>query len=96
MLFVWMPLILLLGRPWQFDRRVLHDGFLNTYMFTFHGKRVTLLPLSPHEILQDTAERARLKAIEEATAKDTEASGGARRRDLTATAARRHPRIRIS
>ena len=61
---------LLLGRPWQFDRRVLHDGFLNTYMFTFHGKRVTLLPLSPSEILQDTAERARQKAIEEAAAKD--------------------------
>ena len=56
---------LLLGRPWQFDRRVLHDGFLNTYLFTFHGKRVTLYPLSPQEILQDTAERARLKALEE-------------------------------
>lgn len=61
---------LLLGRPWQFDRRVLHDGFLNTYMFTFHRKRVTLLPLSPSEILQDTAERARQRAIEEATTKD--------------------------
>ena len=47
---------LLLGHPWQFNRRVLHDGFLNTYMFTFHGKRVTLLPLSPTAILQDTVE----------------------------------------
>lgn len=24
---------LLLGRPWEYDRHVLHDGFLNTYNF---------------------------------------------------------------
>ena len=26
---------LLLGRPWQFDRRVQHDGFTNKYSFMF-------------------------------------------------------------
>ena len=64
---------LLLGRPWQFDRRVLHDGFLNTYMFNYHGRRVTLLPLSPKEILQDTAERTRQRALDEAAAANTRA-----------------------
>jgi len=24
---------LMLGRPWQYDRRTIHDGFLNTYLF---------------------------------------------------------------
>ncbi|XP_016667562.1 uncharacterized protein [Gossypium hirsutum] len=28
---------ILLGRPWQFDRRVKHDGFANKYTFNYHG-----------------------------------------------------------
>lgn len=44
---------LLLGRPWQFDRRVMHDGYKNRYSFCFHGKNVTLAPLSPKEVYQD-------------------------------------------
>lgn len=35
---------LLLGRPWQYDRRTMHDGFTNTHSFTYEGKRITLLP----------------------------------------------------
>lgn len=35
---------MLLGRPWQYDRRTTHDGFANTYAFTFENKRITLLP----------------------------------------------------
>src|SRR6185295_3562318 len=58
---------ILLGRLWLFDRRVFHDGFLNSYMFTHHGKRVTLLPMTPNEILQDHAIRQRNKAIHAAT-----------------------------
>ncbi|EOA23315.1 hypothetical protein CARUB_v10019144mg, partial [Capsella rubella] len=26
---------LLLGRPWQYDRRIMHDGFANTIIFTY-------------------------------------------------------------
>ena len=44
---------LLLGRPWQFDRRVTHDGYKNRYSFCFNGKNVTLVPLSPNEVYQD-------------------------------------------
>ena len=38
---------LLLGRPWQFDRQVTHDGVSNTYSVKVGNKRIKLLPLSP-------------------------------------------------
>ena len=43
----------LLGRPWQYDRHVLHDGLTNTMSFSFQGRKVTLKPLSPHEVHED-------------------------------------------
>ena len=36
----------LLGRPWLFDRRVMHDGRINTYTFTKDHKKITLTPLN--------------------------------------------------
>ena len=33
---------ILLGRPWQYDRRVMHDGYLNRYSFVMN-KRKSLL-----------------------------------------------------
>ncbi|KAI3498749.1 hypothetical protein L1887_34530 [Cichorium endivia] len=36
---------LLLGRPWQYDRRTKHDGFRNTYSFTKDGLNIVLAPL---------------------------------------------------
>ncbi|XP_010525620.1 PREDICTED: uncharacterized protein LOC104803388 [Tarenaya hassleriana] len=44
---------LLLGRPWQFDRRVKHDGYTNRYSFEAKGKRFRLLPLTPKEVYED-------------------------------------------
>ena len=41
---------MLLGRPWLFDRRVMHDGYLNTYSFSKDGKKITLAPLSPSQL----------------------------------------------
>ena len=38
---------ILLGRPWEFDRRVIHDGFLNTYTFKFNNRSFTLKPSPP-------------------------------------------------
>ncbi|XP_010244505.1 PREDICTED: uncharacterized protein LOC104588324 [Nelumbo nucifera] len=35
---------LLLGRPWQFDRYIVHDGRKNIYSLQFKGKRLTLCP----------------------------------------------------
>ncbi|XP_021736278.1 uncharacterized protein LOC110702844 [Chenopodium quinoa] len=37
-----------LGRPWQFDRKVVHNGVTNVYTVkTSEGKQVRLLPLPP-------------------------------------------------
>ena len=43
----------LLGRPWQFDRKVFHDGFTNKISFDFHGHKVILISLSPREVHED-------------------------------------------
>ena len=44
---------ILLGRPWQFDRRVIHDGFGNRYSFVKDNKSVTLVPLTPRQVYED-------------------------------------------
>jgi len=36
---------ILLGRPWQFDRKVVYDGHTNTYVFSSLGKKFTIVPL---------------------------------------------------
>ncbi|KAJ4713097.1 Transposon Ty3-I Gag-Pol polyprotein [Melia azedarach] len=43
---------LLLERPWQFDRRVLYNGYTNHYTFENDGKKITLVPLSPKEVYE--------------------------------------------
>ncbi|WZZ34677.1 hypothetical protein YC2023_018078 [Brassica napus] len=35
---------LLLGRPWEFDRRIIHDGFQNTYTFLWETHKIVLVP----------------------------------------------------
>ena len=40
---------LLLGRPWQFDRKAKHDGFKNGYSLEKDGRIYTLAPLSPKQ-----------------------------------------------
>jgi len=44
---------ILLGRPWQYDRKTLHDGLTNKISFTFHGHKITLKSLSPKEVHED-------------------------------------------
>lgn len=41
---------ILLGRPWELDRHVIHDGFLNTYTFRFNNRTFVLKPSSPNSI----------------------------------------------
>ena len=36
---------LILGRPWQWSRRVVHDGFTNKYLVKHEGNRYELQPL---------------------------------------------------
>ncbi|XP_024042726.1 uncharacterized protein LOC127899879 [Citrus sinensis] len=44
---------LLLGRPWQFDRRVKHDDFTNQYSFVFNQRNITLVLLTPEQVYGD-------------------------------------------
>ena len=37
---------LLLGRPWEYDSKVIHDGGKNTYTFWKDGSKIILLPLN--------------------------------------------------
>ena len=43
----------LLGKPWQFDRRANHDGFKNRFSFMKDNKLVTLVPLTPKQVYED-------------------------------------------
>uniref|UniRef100_A0A2N9FMT4 Integrase catalytic domain-containing protein n=1 Tax=Fagus sylvatica TaxID=28930 RepID=A0A2N9FMT4_FAGSY len=40
-------------RPWQYDRRVTHDGFKNMYSFVKGGKTIKLTPLTPSQVYED-------------------------------------------
>jgi len=44
---------LLLGRPWQFDKKAKHDGFKNRYSLEKDGRIYTLAPLSPKQVYED-------------------------------------------
>ena len=37
----------LLGRPYRFDRRVMHDGDKNSYFFVMNNQKFVLAPLKP-------------------------------------------------
>ncbi|XP_010530494.1 PREDICTED: uncharacterized protein LOC104807077 [Tarenaya hassleriana] len=41
---------ILLGRPWQFDREVKHDGRTNHYSFVYNKRKISLAPLSPSQV----------------------------------------------
>ncbi|RDY09316.1 hypothetical protein CR513_06318, partial [Mucuna pruriens] len=44
---------ILLRRPWQFDRKVTHDGVTNKFSFVHKGNKVILKPLTPGEVIVD-------------------------------------------
>ena len=44
---------ILLGRPWQFDRRAKQDCFKNPSSFMKDKKLVTLVPLTPKQVYED-------------------------------------------
>ena len=44
---------MLLGRPWQFDRKVNHDRFKNMHSFVKDKKTITLVPLTPRQVYED-------------------------------------------
>ncbi|KAL1220413.1 hypothetical protein V5N11_019788 [Cardamine amara subsp. amara] len=44
---------MLFGRPWQFYRRVQHEGFTNRYSFEYKGRKIVLVLMTPQEVYQD-------------------------------------------
>ncbi|GJY24579.1 putative reverse transcriptase domain-containing protein [Tanacetum coccineum] len=42
---------LLLGRPWEYDRDITHNGRTNTYSFLFGGVKITLMLNKPKEVV---------------------------------------------
>ena len=44
---------ILFGRPWQFDKKVNHDGFKNRHSFVKENKTITLVPLTPRQVYED-------------------------------------------
>ncbi|XP_074302992.1 uncharacterized protein LOC141637408 [Silene latifolia] len=47
----------LLGRPWQYDRDVVHRGRSNEYELVSKGKRIVLKPMAPGEVRSMSAKR---------------------------------------
>ena len=44
---------ILLRRPWQYDRKAVHDGVRNRYTIVKDGKTITLVPLTPKQVHDD-------------------------------------------
>jgi hypothetical protein len=44
---------MLLVRPWQYDRKTIHDGVKNRYTIVKDNKTITLLPLTPKQVYDD-------------------------------------------
>jgi hypothetical protein len=45
----------LLGRPWQFDKKAIHNGYTNDYTFKEDDKTFMLRPMTPSQIITDNA-----------------------------------------
>nr|AAQ72729.1 putative gag-pol polyprotein [Petunia x hybrida] len=54
---------LLFGRPWQFDRQVVHNGRVNNYTLQHEGRKFVLKPLTPKQVSDDYN---RMKELREA------------------------------
>eukprot|EP00253_Pinus_taeda_P016250 PITA_16250 len=51
---------ILLGRPWQYDRKVVHDGLTNYYKFVNDGIKHTLVPIKEEQTAGTSEPRALL------------------------------------
>lgn len=61
---------ILLGRPWQYDMRVIHDGYKNRYSFKKGDQTFVLAPLAPKEVHEDQMRLA--KAMKEQKQREAE------------------------
>ena len=62
----------LLGRPWQYDTKVVHDGFTNKISFKQDDKKIVFKPLSPREVCEDQIKMREKKKSETLKRKKSE------------------------
>ena len=64
----------LLGRSWQFDRRVVHDGYTNKYSLMRNNRTITLVPLTLQHVHEDQVklQQERVKPKESMREKESE------------------------
>nr|KYP49516.1 hypothetical protein KK1_028711 [Cajanus cajan]KYP49520.1 hypothetical protein KK1_028716 [Cajanus cajan] len=55
---------ILLGRPWQFDKKIMHNGLTNEITFTYKENKFVLQPLSLSQVIEDQVQM-KLKREEE-------------------------------
>ena len=56
---------LLLGRPWQFDRDVRHNGRANTYQLNWQGKEIMLRPMTPQAVVNQSRQKVEVHREDE-------------------------------
>ena len=56
---------ILLGRPWQFDKKFIHDGRKNTYTLEKNGRTHMLLPIEDKEKKKEVSSRILLMSGKE-------------------------------
>ena len=52
---------LLLGRPWQYDRDVRHNGKANTHQLRWQGKDIVLRPMTPQDIVNESRQKTEVR-----------------------------------
>jgi hypothetical protein len=63
---------LLLGRPWQYDRNVVHDGRMNTYTLEKDGRTHRLLLIKDKEVRPEVSNTILLMSGKETSYRDGE------------------------
>ena len=62
---------ILLGRPWKFDKKEIHNGLTNEINLTDGSKKFKLVPLTPSQVIGDQVQ-IKLKWDEEKNRKRKE------------------------
>jgi len=55
---------ILLGRPWQFDKKTMHNGLTNEFTFTHKEKKFVLYPLSSSQVIKGQVQMRKKKEEE--------------------------------
>jgi len=51
----------LLGEPWQFDKKTMHNGLTNEISFTHKENKFVFHPLSPSQVVEDQVQMRKRK-----------------------------------